>query len=295
MKNLGKTALICAIIFFVFVIAGGICFGIGVANTALGGDVISNISGYIDGANDILHVDSDNSALSISQKYTLSDNIKEIELDNVCGNITITPSATNIITADYNGPANLLNNGEITFKEDGDTLKISFGKNIGGSLNFGGISIGSNIGDFELYIPADYSGSLEISTAAGAADISGFSLNNLEIKNVAGEINLYEMTADELSLNNTVGEVNVSGKIGAVDISDNIGECYIECSSPFTDDCEIENNLGEINIYLPSHARINVESSNILGEVNVDNSLESSSGVNFEISSCLGEIEITAK
>lgn len=296
MKNLGKTAIVCAIIFFVFVIAGGICFGLGIANSAVGENVISNISSYIDSANDTLYIDSDSFDMSVSEDYTISEKIKELEFNNVCGDITvIAVSDTDVITVDYNGPSGLLNNNEITFKEDGDTLKVVFGKNIGSTINFSGISFGNQFGKFTIYIPQSFSGAMEISNAAGAVEASELTLHALEIENAAGEINLFDMTIGELSLNNTVGEVNVSGKIGAVDISDNIGECHIDCSAPFTGNCEIENALGEINIYLPSNARINLETSNALGEISVDDSLRSSTGVNFEVSSCLGEIKIIEK
>lgn len=299
MKNLGKTAIVCAIIFFVFVIAGGICFGIGIATSTIGSEILSDIPGIIDSTNDLLYIDSedsDSSPLTLSQHYTLSDKIKEIELDNICGDITIIAvSGTDVITADYNGPASLLNNDKIDFKESNDTLKINFGKKNGATINFGGISIGNQIGKFTVYIPMSYMGSFEISNAAGAVEISDFTLNELEIKNVAGEINIAEIVINELSLNNTVGEANIFGEIGAIDISDNLGEINIENTIPFNRECEIENGLGEVNISLPSHARINLESSNVLGEVSVDSSLQSANGVSFEISSCLGEVEITAK
>lgn len=296
MKNLGKTAIICAIIFFVFVIAGGICFGIGVANTAIGGDVINNVVDYINGTNDALYIDSDSSPLSISQEFTLSDNITEIELDNICGDIKITTvSGTDVITAEYNGPASLLSNSEINFKADGDTLKINFGKDFTSSVNFGGINVKNQLGRFNLCIPESYMGSLELHNAAGDIEISGFDLKSLEIEDAAGEIDINDFSVLELSLNNTVGEVTILGEIGAIEMSDNLGETNIENTVPFKADCEIENTLGEVNIILPSSARINVEKSNILGEVSIDSSIVSANGINFEISSCLGEITITSK
>lgn len=302
MKNLGKAAIITAAIFLVFAIVGGIFIGFGAVRAFQSGDLNESVSQFVDSVQNYSGDDLGfNEVAGTAYAEIINGETTEIEFVNFAADVNFFPApvSTSDVMIEYNGVLHsgsegyydiTSEDGKVTIKENSGILDTPF--SIGSIGNVELFSPIDHSGSARIYIPDFYTGKITIDSTAGELDFRGLTLDAVELSNTAGEVDFNNCVIGTLTCDDTVGEVVFDGELSGISIEDNIGECDIKSSVPFSEPCSIRNSLGEVNIKLPAESKLDVSSTNVLGEIDIDGSLRSDSGVEFEISNSLGEVNI---
>lgn len=218
--------------------------------------------------------------------YTVSDNIKNIEIDVGAADLTV-------VTGDkFYVESNLSN---LTVKEDGKSLEISSEKGFDISLSF------VSGGTLKIYIPNGFVfDEANIDTGAGQVSIEELSANELELNFGAGEANIEKLNAfQNAEISGGAGEVTIGGgTLNNAEISMGVGEFNL--AGELLGRGDVSLGVGESNINLLGNKNdytLNVTKG--LGEANVDGQSIAGSEVfgsgknKIDISGGVGEVNIT--
>ncbi len=121
----------------------------------------------------------------------------------------------------------------------------------------------------DIYVPADYTGSIEFRTVSGDFNIDAFTLDRLAFNSVSGNMKADSLTAGETVLKTTSGGIKITGNPGSLEvktISGSISAAY----SDFNSNINIGTTSGAVKIQLPAAAGFNLQAESVSGRINSD-------------------------
>ncbi len=307
MKKLGIAAIICAAAFLGLVITGGIFIGIGAANLATDSEFMETVKEYgTDFVSMIENATSDYSTYSGSESFEINGDYEAVVLNGFTGDITIRPCTDEMadytVLVEYNGIFDKpgTDGKHFEFNGNGHTLTISQSYDQHDEFNIG-VFNAPNGGEITIYIPqykyteltVPLELDLTINDTVGEIEVLGFTFGDITLHNTVGEITFSSVRANMISCENTIGEISAEGAFNGISISDTIGECEVESSTPLTLDSRIEGNIAEVQVSLPAGTQYYFTTSEALGNVIIDDQLRGGSdNVSFNVSNSIGNVVV---
>ncbi|MBE6753090.1 MAG: hypothetical protein E7559_01850 [Ruminococcaceae bacterium] len=320
MKSLGKAAIICTVILFVFLIPGTILTAIGIKELATNDDFGAAVQQFIDDLDieehQSIHVGG---YTNVDETFTVvvDDSVETIKLNRIAGEIVVTEGDTDELTVRYVGsyPANAFDNigvayedvsdsdvsgsdivndspiFDCVFNEDSIELALNHGNN---GWNITGFNDNVWNGEITVTLPAGYDGTLVIDEAAGEMKLRGLKLEGLEIIKNAVEIEAEACSIMFFTADAAAANIEIEGAVGGVALHNCMSNIEIKSAKPFAEPSVIKNCMGNVEIELPASAKLNPEIDNCLGNMRIADSIRSDRGVDISIENCMGNVTVEA-
>lgn len=178
--------------------------------------------------------------------------IHNIEIDWVCGSVTIKAGNTDSIEFSETGSDSQKNT--MVWKQSGDTLEIQFRP----TRRFFGISINDEKPkDLTITIPKDWVG------------------NELSIDSVSAKVNVADINVKELDLDTVSGSIEFTGSVTNVELDSVSASCTLNLSAGVK---SIDMNClaAELTVFLPEDQGFTAEVDGLDGDISTDFSVTTS-------------------
>ena len=186
------------------------------------------------------------------EKYTVSpDNIREISIQWVAGDILIQPGNVEAITFsedDVSDPKYAL-----VYQSRGDELEISFCEETVG--NYFGVSTRSDIiKDLKIIVPIDWvCESLEIDAASATVEINDMTIREMDFDGASGTCELENCTVGEMDIDTASGDITIIGTLDTLDCDAASASVYAVLSNT-PSRLDMDSMSGDLDITLPEDA-----------------------------------------
>lgn len=217
--------------------------------------------------------------------------INTIHAESISHDITLISTDSNEVKAHFYGGYSSSSKSykpELVVTRNGENLLIKVEDNVDGLM----FSYRSNL-KLDVYIPSQYSKSIEVKTESGEVASGEFSIKELSLETTSGDIKTEFINAEKAIMSTNSGETNFKGKFTELNANSTSGD--IISDNIVAINTNFESNSGKIN-FKGNSSELNVKSTS--GDIISDNfeaittKLESDSG-KIAVSGSL--ISITAK
>lgn len=200
-------------------------------------------------------------------QHQFTEEINNIEIDWVSGNIVILPSDTvnGIHVSEYMGR-------DVTetmvCKQSGQTLKIQFCED---SIEFPSFGINVNYSkDLEIRVPAHWiCNSLEIDTASAEVEIENLTIKEFDFDGASGGLFLKDCNLDVLDVDTASGDVEFTGTLKELDYDAASAKFYGEFRQN-PDKLNLDAMSGDLELVLPPSCGFYLELDTMSGSFDSD-------------------------
>lgn len=208
------------------------------------------------------------------------EGVDKITISSTSAQIIVIPEKRNNIKAELTGNSST-NNVELQTNQSGDKLDIGVENKITIGINFSFANL-----KLYVYIPEDYSKSLDIKSTSGKIEIGKIKLNELSCRSTSGSVEINEASAEEFDYSNTSGslkvgilntkETNLKSTSGSINIesfngdligSQTSGSINIDYKS-FDNDVELHSVSGSVKLNLPESSQFELDARSTSGSIN---------------------------
>jgi len=218
-----------------------------------------------------------------NSEIQLTKRIDTIEVDVSSAQVNMIPEDRDNIRAELSGK------GKVSMDKDGDTIKIDYKRGF-----FNGLQFFNQTPKLNIYIPSDYSKSLELKIGSGYLAFEGpsddepISLDSLSIDMSSGKVDLKNikakefehegssgladidtLTAESASVRMSSGKAKIKDLKGKLDAKISSGLLDIQLSE-LTDPVELQASSGQIKLDLPDDADFMLNGKSSSGFIECD-------------------------
>lgn len=227
----------------------------------------------------------------------ISDNIQEIEIDWVSGNIRLVPanvshfevSESTVDDAKY----------AMVCKQEGTTLEIDYCKNTTlkdlKNLKFSK--------DLTILVPTNWSGrALQVDAASAKLSVQDLTIREVEVDTASGTCQFDHCTVDTLNVDTASGDVYFEGSLNRLDCdSASAGVEAVLDNVPY--EIDMDSASGSVELVLPKDAGFVVNMDTMSGKFDSDFPYSAKNGVyvsgdgacRIDMSSMSGKVSIRSK
>lgn len=180
-----------------------------------------------------------------------ADEIQEIEIEWVAGDILIQPHDTDTITIREDGSFD--SKYAMVWKCRNGTLEIQFCEE--GVANYFGVNTRSDLSkDLTIYVPRDWEcESLEIDTASSKVEVNDMIIRSVEFDGASGTCEFENCTVDELDIDTASGDVRFIGNLDILDCDAASASIFaVLTNTPSR--LDMDTMSGDLDITLPADA-----------------------------------------
>lgn len=209
--------------------------------------------------------------LKFAATYDAAD-IRDIEIEWVCGSITILPSSTeNLITISETEVSK--EQYRMKHRLSGNKLIIEFDDT---DVYFG-LSF-DTAKDLLICVPKDWScNALEIETASARVDVSDISIREFDFDGASGRCNIANCAVGELDLDTASGDITFDGTLDVLDCDAASASCRITVyNTPRI--IEIDTASGDLDLTLPEDCGFACNMQTLSGNFSSDFETSSQNG-----------------
>lgn len=187
---------------------------------------------------------------TVTSNFTTSaDQVKDIQIEWVAGNITIVPEDTDEITVVETGSYS--EKEKMVVQQIGSKLSIQYCEEpIRINFSFG-VSVNTSK-DLTITVPKDWvCNELEVDSASADLELSGITINELDVNTASGKITVDQSAVGDMSLETVSGDIEFTGTIDTLNCHSVSANCEITVTNVPTS-IEMEGVSGNLELTLPS-------------------------------------------
>lgn len=265
--------------------------------------------------------DVDSEKINTSKAENIND-VKDIVVETSFVDVNFIPDDRSDIKINYIGKIKSNSIPELKTKKSGKTLYI-YAKNDNKIKSF---NVKYSDLKLDIYIPKNYSNSINITTTSGDLDISKMKFNDLILGTVSGDIKLNDLilknlvanttsgdldsinvSSDKLVFNSTSGDIEVGNACEDIQVNTISGDIDVSYKD-YNNDISANTVSGDIKLILPKKSEFQLDAKTVSGDLRCDfpitvqgkqkNSLEGTvgSGKNkINIGTTSGDLNIYSK
>lgn len=200
------------------------------------------------------------SAGRLGASTIFSDDIQEIEIDWVSGNIRLVPANVSSIEVSESS----VEDGKYAMicKQDGGTLKIEYCKN----TTFGDLKNLKFNKDLTILVPIDWRGrAVKVDAASAKLSVQDLTIQEVEIDTASGESLFDNCTVDTLDIDTASGDVYFEGSLNRLDCdSASAGVQAVLDNVPY--EIDMDTASGCLELFLPEDAGFSVNMDTMSGK-----------------------------
>lgn len=246
------------------------------------------------GETEIIPVESSG---KLGSATVISDDIQEIEIDWVSGNIRLVPA--NVISIEVSESTVDDAKYAMVCKKEGGTLEIDYCKNTTlkdlKNLKFSK--------DLTILVPMDWSGrALQVDAASAKLSVQDLTIREVEVDTASGTCQFDHCTVDTLDVDTASGDVYFEGSLNRLDCdSASAGVQAVLDNVP--SEIDIDTASGSVELVLPKDAGFLVNMDTMSGKFDSDFPYSAKNGVyvsgdgacRIDMSSMSGKVSIRSK
>ena len=227
----------------------------------------------------------------------ISDDIQEIEIDWVSGNIRLVPA--NVTSIEVSESTVDDAKYAMICKQEGGTLKIEYCKNTTltdlKNLKFSK--------DLTILVPMNWSGrALQVDAASAKLSVQDLTIQEVEVDAASGECQFKNCTVDTLDIDTASGDISFNGSLNRLDCdSASAGVQAVLDNVPY--EIDMDTASGSVELVLPKDAGFAVKMDTMSGKFDSDFPYSTKNGVylsgdgacRINISSMSGGVTIRSK
>ena len=227
----------------------------------------------------------------------ISDDIQEIEIDWVSGNIRLVPA--NVTSIEVSESTVDDAKYAMVCKQEGGTLEIDYCKNTTlkdlKNLKFSK--------DLTILVPMDWSGrALQVDAASAKLSVQDLTIREVEIDTASGTCQFDHCTVDTLNVDTASGDVYFEGSLNRLDCdSASAGVQAVLDNVP--NEIDMDSASGSVELVLPKDAGFVVNMDTMSGKFDSDFPYSAKNGVyvsgdgacRIDMSSMSGKVSIRSK
>ena len=209
------------------------------------------------GESEIIPVESSG---KLGSATVISDDIQEIEIDWVSGNIRLVPANVSHIEVSESTVDDA--KYAMVCKQEGTTLKIDYCKNTTlkdlKNLKFSK--------DLTILVPMDWSGrALQVDAASAKLSVQDLTIREVEVDTASGTCQFDRCTVDTLNVDTASGDVYFEGSLNRLDCdSASAGVQAVLDNVPY--EIDIDTASGGLELFLPEDAGFSVKMDTMSGK-----------------------------
>ena len=200
---------------------------------------------------------------TVTSSYSISaDQIKDIQIEWVSGNITFAPSETDEITVVETGRYS--EKEKMVILQTGNKLTIQYCEE---SVSFDFFSIGVNYDkDLTITVPKDWvCNELEVDSASAELELGNMTINELDVNTASGKINAEQCAIGEMSLETVSGDIEFTGTLDTLSCHSVSANCNITVTNT-PKSIEMEGVSGDLELNLPAECGFTASVETVSGE-----------------------------
>ena len=236
---------------------------------------------------------------TVTSNFTTSaDQVKDLQIEWVSGNITFVQADTDEITVVETG--RFRDNEKMVVMQNGSKLIIQYCEERI-SVNFFSFGLSVNTEkDLTITVPKDWvCNELEVDSASAELELSNMTINELDVNTASGEINANQCTVSEVTLNTVSGNIDFVGTLDTLNCHGVSANCNITVTNA-PKSIEMEAVSGDLNLTLPSECGFCASMETVSGDFSSefaimtrdDTYIYGDGACNIEMKSVSGNIEI---
>ena len=186
--------------------------------------------------------------------------IRNLNIDWVNGNITLQPGDTNVITVSESG--NFPENNEMFCRQSGDTLTIQFSKTkVSMNIDFNFSK------DLVITVPRDWQcEELDISSVSANIDVTDLIAEEIDLENVSGTCAFEACITDELTVETVSGNVSYNGTLNTMDCNTVSANCTLVTGSA-PSNLSMDSVSGDLILELPESCGFTADIDSMSGTI----------------------------
>lgn len=246
------------------------------------------------GESEIIPVESSG---KLGSATVISDDIQEIEIDWVSGNIRLVPA--NVTSIEVSESTVDDAKYAMVCKQEGGTLEIDYCKNTTlkdlKNLKFSK--------DLTILVPMDWSGrALQVDAASAKLSVQDLTIREVEVDTASGTCQFDHCTVDTLNVDTASGDVYFEGSLNRLDCdSASAGVEAVLDNVPY--EIDMDSASGSVELVLPKDAGFVVNMDTMSGKFDSDFPYSAKNGVyvsgdgacRIDMSSMSGKVSIRSK
>ena len=246
------------------------------------------------GESEIIPVESSG---KLGSATVISDDIQEIEIDWVSGNIRLVPA--NVTSIEVSESTVDDAKYAMICKQEGGTLKIEYCKN----TTFTDLKNLKFSKDLTILVPMNWSGrALQVDAASAKLSVQDLTIREVEVDTASGACQFDHCTVDTLDVDTASGDVYFEGSLNRLDCdSASAGVQAVLDNVP--SEIDMDTASGSIELVLPKDAGFVVNMDTMSGKFDSDFPYSARNGVyvtgdgacRIDMSSMSGKVTIRSK
>lgn len=233
-----------------------------------------------------------------SSTCTVNGNdIRELEIDWLSGNIEIIPGDKPEITVSETTPQDA--RYAMVCKQEGQTLKIEYCQH----TTFGdwkNLNFSKNL---TITVPKDWEGRvLQVDAASSKLFVRNLTVQEVEIDTASGESRFENCTVDALDIDTASGDIRFTGSLNRLDCDSASAGVYAELDN-VPSEIDMDTASGAVELVLPKDAGFSVKMDTMSGKFDSDFPFTSKNGsyvcgdgaCRIDMSSMSGKVTIRSK
>ena len=237
------------------------------------------------------------SAGRLGASTIFSDDIQEIEIDWVAGNIRLVPANVSSIEVSESSVEDA--KYAMVCKQDGHTLKIEYCKN----TTFRDLKDLKFSKDLTILVPTNWSGrSVKVDAASAKLSVQDLTIQEVEIDTASGECQFHNCTVDTLDIDTASGDIRFTGRLNRLDCDSASAGIYAELEN-VPSEIDVDTASGSMELVLPKDAGFAVNMDTLSGRFDSDFPYSVKNGVylsgdgacRIDMSSMSGDVAIRSQ
>ena len=284
MKTSGKLAIIFAVIFVAFAVAGGLLIAQGgievISENEKLAEFLENASVYVA---DLEFSNHDYEKIDFSYSYKPDGELETIKIEDLKAyDIRFKYADTDSVTFDFSGkyPSDyiekyaIIDSGTFEVDDASDDLPVNF--------DYSGREL-----TMSLEQPVNISGGVK---GTVTITIPNDKLYNITLDGIISNQDIENVKAARFEAVSCIGNISIEGNISSFCIDSCIGNVDLSTDSRVTEKSIVTSNIGNTDIELADR-RVTIEKSDNIGKVRLDD-VNTSGGVTIEITDNIGDVTV---